>query len=511
MRSPRNYQQACFEAIRQAYKDKLKRVIVVLATGLGKTVIFVLVALMVRTKGGRVLVLVNRDVLADQAAKELSENGMHPSIERGQDKASPMSDLVVGSIQTMCGERLKKWNPDHYRLVICDECHGSASGTFKTVLDYFKDAHHIGVTATPNRHDKKGLWSGYEKIVFEMPLKERLEKDGTITPGGIEEGWLCDLVFREIPVPITLTDKVATCKRLSEDEEAGEYGLEPHLRRIFEASSSELPGRKALMFFPNCESSYEASKAYQRYGLNARHIEGVSGGSDTRPAMSKSNIKELLEWFAKEKDAVLCNAELLAVGYNQPDINMIGLIRLIKSETSYLQKLGRGTRTIANVDGMPDKQSRLDAIQSSYKPFCTVLDLCIQNQDHNLCNPAVLVTADADEQSFLREKRKSGKVVDFMEMEDLLRAKRTTDRDDMLAKMSEQIANAAAKKKSGKEPYYGHILKRMNPKHKGASDNAITYLSRLGYTGPKGITAQACYRITECFKAHQEKLSLSHS
>lgn len=504
MRSPRSYQTACFDAIRNSFSRGLKRVIVVLATGLGKTVIFVLIAMMVRAKQGRVLILVNRDVLADQSAQELVENGMHPSIERGADKASPMSDLVVGSIQTMSGARLKKWNRDHFKFIVCDECQGSAASTFKAVLDHFEVAFHLGVTATPNRHDRKGLWSGYEEIVFEMPLKQRIESDGTITPGGIEEGWLCDLVFREIPVPITLDDRIATCKKLSEAEEAGEYGLESHLQRIFEACAPDHTARKSLDFFPNCTSSFAAAEAFRRHGINARHIEGPGGPN----GMTKRDIAETLEWFKNEKVATLCNAELLSVGYNQPDINMIVLARLIKSETAYLQKIGRGTRTIAEVDLCVGRQARLDAIMVSAKPLCTVLDLCIQNEDHNLCNPAMLVTGDKDEQKFLRKLRKgNGNMVDLNDTDELLRAKRITDKDAALAMLSEQVANAAEKKaiKTG-EPYYRHILQKFVNGKSPATNPQMVYLKRLGYTGPDSISSQQAHLIIDIFKKHKQPI-----
>jgi superfamily II DNA or RNA helicase len=505
MKQPRDYQLACFDAIRSAFKRRLMRVIVVLATGLGKTVIFVLIACMVRTKGGRVLILVNRDVLCDQAALELVANGLHPAIERGADKASPMSELVVGSIQTMCGQRLLKWMPEHFRMVICDEVHGSAAESFKAVLDHFKSAYHIGVTATPNRHDGLGLWNGYEEIVFEMPLYGRETEDGIMCASGVGDGWLCGLRFIEIPVPITLDDRIATKKTLSEAEESGEFGLDGYLKRIYESSGAYLIERKALQFFPNCKSSIEAAEAYRSMGLNARHIEGPGGPA----SMNKSQIAEIIEWYRHEKHAVLCNAELLAVGYNQPDIDTIGLIRLIKSETAYLQKLGRGTRVIADVDSLATREERLAAIYASEKPECIVLDLCIQNKEHNLATPACLVTDNSAEKAALREARKSGKSIDVSQMETLLRAKRETDRDAAMAVMAEQVANAAKKTKKGKEPYYGHILLKPDGASLPCSDAAMRYLRSQGYTGTTQLTKQKCYLITELFKKHKQKLQLA--
>lgn len=518
MRKPRPYQQACFDAGRDAFKAGLRRIIFVLATGLGKTVIFVLVAIMVRAKGGRVLILVNRDVLCGQAADELKENGMHPVIECADDKASPLADLVVGSIQTMAsGKRIEKWNRDHFRMVICDECHGSSAATFAKVLDYFESAFHIGVTATPNRHDKKGLWKGYEKIVFEMPLKERREEiDGKeiVVPGGIEEGWLCDLVFKPVPVPITLGEKAAKCKSMSEDDEAGDYGIGPFMEAIIEQSVEEYRGMKALNFFPNCTSSFESAQKFRDAGLNARHIEGVGvreyiiGGKPQRVVTTKESIKETLAWFAGEKEAMLCNAQLLSVGYNQPDINVIGLTRLIKSETTYLQTLGRGTRTVADIDQWAEGSAldRRCAISFSSKPFCKVVDLLIQNEEHNLCDPAMLITDNKEDREHIRSERRSGKQIDLATVDEMIRAKRTTDREKALAQMTDAIANAAHKAQAKKfGPYLGHILKReVRPGWKPTSEKQIKYLRELGYNGI-APSAWHAHQIIDVLEKHRKK------
>ncbi len=509
MRTPRPYQQACFNAGREAFKSGLRHIIFVLATGLGKTVIFVLIALMTRAKGGRVLILVNRDVLTQQAASELRENGLHPVIECGQDKASPLADLVVGSIQTMAsGKRIEKWNRDHFRMVICDECHGSSAATFVKVLDYFESAFHVGVTATPNRHDKKGLWSGYEKIVFEMPLKERTA-DGITVPGGIEEGWLCDLVFKPAPVPITLTEKTAKCRSINEDDEAGDYGIGPYLEEIIEKSTPEYIGQKVLNFFPNCTSSRESAEAYKRAGINARHVEGAGGPA----GMTPKQVDEILEWFKGEKEGMLCNAQLLGVGYNQPDINVIGLTRLIKSETTYLQYIGRGTRTVANIDQWADGSAldRKCAIQFSAKPFCKVVDLLIQNEDHNLCEPATLITDDKEEREYIRSARKGGCQIDLATVDDMIRAKRKTDREKAMAQMTDAIANASLKAGRARDkdkqygPYLGHILEKpVGDGWKPASQKQIDYLQRLGFNGiaPSGWHAK---RLIDAYLAHRAK------
>jgi superfamily II DNA or RNA helicase len=499
----RDYQEACFSAIREAYANGKRGVMTTLATGLGKTCIFTMISGMVRTKGGRVLILVNRDVLCDQAAAELVAYGLHPVIERGQDKASPMSDLVVGSIQTLSGKRLEKWNKDHFKLVICDECHGSAAKTFKAVLDHFQSAYHLGVTATPNRHDKAGLWKGYQEIVFEMPLASRIESDGRRIAGGIDEGWLCPLEFRELPVPITLDDYAATKKSITEAEESAQFEKDGVLTRIFDEGAKMLQGMKSLCFFPNCKSSEEAAKAFCDRGLDARHIEGYQ---------STNERAKLLQWFKESQRGILCNADLLSVGFNQPDIQCVGMFRLCKSTTTYLQRLGRGTRPAIAVDGFANAAERCSAIAASTKPSCVVIDLMIQNEDHNLATPACLITDDAEEQKYLRQENK-GKRVDLSEMEDKLRTKKAIDKEKALAKLAEDAVNAAKKKGfNGKSSnvthngvFIGHILNRGN-NGKPASSGQLWYLSRnFNYRPAQPISAQQAYLLTERFKAHKKE------
>lgn len=503
MRVARYYQTDCFEAIRHAFRVKgLKRVIAELATGLGKTVIFTLITFMARERGGRVLILVNRDVLIGQAIQELAWNGIHAQREQAKERSSVMADVVVGSIQSMQGRWLERWPKNYFRLVILDECHGSGARTFQNILSHFGDAFHLGVTATVERHDKKGLWKGYEEIVYRMPLRGFTQKDGTRIVGGVDDGWLCDFDFQELPVPIVLDDAIALGKTISEAEELLEFEKNNYLPRLFAELSESAQGFKGIAFLPGCSASDRCAKEMQKRGVDARHIEG---------RMKKTDREGLFAWFKQTKTGILVCADLLSVGYNQPDVNWLGMCRIVRSEALYKQRLGRGTRPVCDVDSCQTREERLAMIAASDKPNCRVVDLMIQNENHNLCTPSCLITEDLAERQLLdKERSLSQRNLQLEEYESILKAKRIEAENKQLETLANDAANGAEKRRNHEKPFTGHILKHypmagMRP----ASEAQKRFMADLGYDGPMEVgenplTSQQAKRIIDVFIQHKK-------
>ena len=489
-REARNYQTECREAVKAAFARGLKGVAVELSTGLGKGFIIADIVRMVREKGGRVLVLVNRDNLVNQLSASIAEQGIIPVIERGMDNASPMSDCVVGSIQTLQKNRLLKWNRNHFRLVLTDEAHGAAAKTFRNVLDYFESAYHIFLSATIERHDKKGLWDGVTEIVYSMPLQK-----------GIEEGWLVPFQFEELPVPITIDDKLATKKMFTEEDESAVFSAGNYLPRLFAEAATRVVGRKALMFWPNCDASKEATKHFQEQGLDAKHVDGYE---------SKSEIATILDWFKEPGPKVLSNADLLSVGYDCPPIDCVGIMRLSRSIPMLKQRLGRGTRPLCDVDSCSNAEERRSLIAASPKPSVLVLDLMLQlgEVQNKFADATQLITEDSEEKKFLREEiSKAGRPLNMEELKDKLRVKKETDREKQLAKLAEDAANAAERKRNRSSFYVGDILRNYNPAHKPASDKFVRFVERLTglelKDGP--YSAFQIYRIKERFEKARER------
>ena len=472
-------------AIRAAFGRKLRGVVVELFTGAGKGYIIARIAELAREKGGRVLVLVNRDNLCEQLFESVRQQGLFPTMERGQDKASVMSEMVIGSIQTMQNARLARWPKDHFKLVITDEVHFGAAKTFVNTLDHFSSAWHVGLSATIERHDGKGIWKGYEERVFAMPLTE-----------GINQGWLVPFEFVELPVPIQIDDTLATKKMFTDEDESNVFKKENYLPRLYAAAAEARGNLKSLFFWPNCDASKDATTYFQSIGMNARHIDGY---------ISRNEQNEILEWFKNTPDSILSNADLLSYGYDNPSIQCIGIMRLSRSLPMLKQRLGRGTRPLCRVDDYTTADERRSAIESSDKPTVRVLDLMLQlgNVHHSFATPTDLITDDPDEREFLRKERQSGAPVNLEELGDKLKMKRQTDKDAQLAKLAEDAANAAEKRRRGsmhRGVFIGHILDHKSGSKPASKPHLRFLYSVYGYRPTDPITAQQAVRITQLFK-----------
>jgi DNA repair protein RadD len=175
----RSYQLRCIKALARAYEHH-NAVILQLATGAGKTVIFAEVIR--RLSGQRVLVLVHRRELIKQASRKLADAGVEHGVIAAGFASNPSAAVQIGSIQTIV-RRLDAL-PEFDQIVI-DECHHARAESWRRVLEMWPRARVLGCTATPARLDGKGLGVAhgglFEAIVCGPPIAELIE-DGYLSP-----------------------------------------------------------------------------------------------------------------------------------------------------------------------------------------------------------------------------------------------------------------------------------------------------------------------------------------
>ena len=331
--------------------------------------------------GHRVLILAHRDELLQQAADKLKQAcGLDSVLEKAESRAYELQDsftppqIVVGSVQTLKPSRLLKWRSDYFDLIIIDECHHSLSDSFTNILNYF-DAKVLGVTATPDRGDKKTLSKVFENIAYEYSMRD-----------AIAEGNLCNITAKLLPTRIDLTD-IRTV--------AGDYNVQdleqkisPLLQDVTKQISENIGTRKTLIFLPLINTSEKITQLLTLYGVSARHIDGTS-----------QDRKEILKDFERGEFQVLCNSSLLLEGYDCPEISCIVSLRPTKIRSLYCQMIGRGTRI------HPNKQDLL------------ILDFLWQSTKHDLCVPASLFGKDKNDVMALSEKITTEKQTDLLEAE----------------------------------------------------------------------------------------------
>lgn len=397
----RPYQEKAIHAVEEGWKE-YKRLLLVLPTGAGKTIVFSKVA--EGRTDGNVLILAHRDELIEQARDKYK---MVTGQETAKEKADETSigsglSVVVGSVQTLCRQsRLERFSHDHFGTIIVDEAHHAAADSYQRILSHFPDAYLLGVTATPDRADKKQLANSFDSIAYEYTMRD-----------AINDGYLCRITAQMIPLKIDMS----AAKISVGDYEVSSVAdaIEPYLEEIAKQVKIYAKDRKTIVFLPLVATSQKFTIMLQNIGVNAREVNGQS-----------EDRKEVLDWFDKAgKGTVLCNAMLLTEGYDCPSVDCIVVLRATKSRALYQQMVGRGTRPYPGKDNL------------------LLLDFLWQSQKYSLCRPASLFATNDEDVKAVTEK-----TVKVKEEIDLMGAASDAE-EARMQKLAEALkANAAKKKK----------------------------------------------------------------
>lgn len=343
----RPYQEQCIGQVFSSWREHRKNLIV-LPTGSGKTIIFANIA---HRASGRTLILAHREELLQQAVDKIRKStGLIAGLERAESTARFDAKVVVGSIQTMI-RRLDMFGTDQFQTVIVDEAHHVAADSYQKVLGHFSLSKVLGVTATPDRSDKKQLGSFFENVAYEITLMNL-----------IKQGYLAPIKVRVCDVSIDLSRVKFSVGDFDANDTSD--ALEPYLERVAE-QIKEFGGKKTLIFLPLIATSQMMTRICHAIGLNVKHVDGQS-----------EDRADILKWFKEQDRAVLCNAMLLTEGYDEPSIDTIVCLRPTRSRALYTQMVGRGTRIHPG------------------KTHLTILDFLWMTGRHNLVRPTCLVTSD---------------------------------------------------------------------------------------------------------------------
>lgn len=321
----RPYQETCIERVLAAYSQQPTggKALIVLPTGGGKTIVFASIA---HRLGLSTLIIAHRQELLQQAADKF--HLIDPMVGIGQVGAGRHEygyPVTVASVQTVSRpyhlEMLKRFN---YGLIIIDESHHAPSSGYKAVLDALPDAFVLGVTATPDRLDKKSIESIFGEPVFTASIIDM-----------IEQGYLCDL--RAIAVRTsTSLDEVHTQAgdfKLDELEEA--IDTQERNERVVKAYLEHCACRQALCFSVTVKHAQHLADTFKAHGSRAAVVSG-----ETRP----EERKRILSDYEQGKLSVICNCGVLTEGYDAPQTSCIIMARPTQSRALHMQCIGRGTR-----------------------------------------------------------------------------------------------------------------------------------------------------------------------
>ncbi|KAF6843091.1 DEAD/DEAH box helicase [Colletotrichum musicola] len=335
----RGYQQECIQSVLQSLDDGHKRLGISLATGSGKTVIFTQLIERIKPRTGlatQTLILAHRRELVEQAAKHCTNAYPDKSvdIEMGTLHASGFADITVASLQSITsGDRLKKFDPQRFKLVLVDEAHHIVAPNYMRVLGHFgldtKRAGSpslVGVSATFSRFDGLKLGAAIDQIVYHKDYVDM-----------IGDKWLSDVIF----TTVGSTADISKVKNgANGDFQQGELSRAVNIERVNEITVrswlAKASDRKStLVFCVDLAHVTGLTQMFRKHGFDARFVTG-----DT-PKLERSRV---LEAFRNDEFPVLVNCGVFTEGTDIPNIDCIVLARPTRSRNLLVQMIGRGMR-----------------------------------------------------------------------------------------------------------------------------------------------------------------------
>jgi superfamily II DNA or RNA helicase len=320
----RPYQVQAVAAARAALEEN-RSTLIVAATGTGKTAMFSEIA---RDWPGRVLMLAHRDELVQQGAHRLrQQTGRRVGIEKAEQYADVGAEIVVASVQTLCrDDRLARFGPDGFGLVIADEAHHYVAKSYRKILDYFATAKVLGVTATPDRGDRLALGQVFDSVASVYDIED-----------AIKDGFLCGIRATTVYCEdMSLEHVKTTAGDLNQGDLDAVMSTEKMLHEVAKPTIELAGGRRTLVFTTSVANAHRLAEVFCRY--NPESARAVDGG------MNLDVRRQVLADHQTGRFQFLVNVGIATEGYDDPAISCVVIGRPTKSRALYAQMCGRGTR-----------------------------------------------------------------------------------------------------------------------------------------------------------------------
>lgn len=363
---PRYYQRIAINRTVEAVAKGQQRILLVMATGTGKTctAFQIIHRLYESKKVKKVLYLADRNILIDQTIL----NDFAPFNEKGiltKVKAKNLEsqyDIYMSLYHQLSGdddeEAFRQFKPEFFDLIVVDECHrGSAkeNSRWRKILDYFSSAIHIGMTATPKETEDVSNSYYFGEPVYTYSLKQGID-DGFLAPYrvlrfGIDkdlEGYIPEEGKVDVNGQV-IEHRVYTSKdfdrKLIIDKRT-----ETVAKRITEYLKQTDRFSKTIVFCVDEEHALRMREAlinenHDLVAQNDKYIMRITGSDD----LGKQQLENFIDNNCRYP-TIVTTSKLLSTGVDCKMVKLIVLESNIQSMTEFKQIIGRGTRLVWDKD-----------------------------------------------------------------------------------------------------------------------------------------------------------------
>ncbi len=327
---PHVVQEEVLERLRNARAAGMKRGLVVMATGLGKTF---LSAFDAKAVGGKVLFIVHNNSILEQAKKAF--RAIFPDatlgLYNGYTKEAEC-DIVFANIHTL-RTRLESFRPDEFQYIIVDEFHHGATQNYVRVIKYFTPKFLLGLTATPNRTDNKSILAIVDNnLIYQITQREAIDR-GFLSPFHYY-AYYDDIDYSDIKHNGFRYDLVDLNKKLVIQRRDDSI-----IRKFMEVA----PHSKAIGFCVSIEHTVRAAEHFRDRGIRAVAIHS---------GMSQEYRNRLIEDFRRGDSQVVFVRDIFNEGIDFPEVETLLFLRPTESKIIFTQQLGRGLRLNAGKQGV---------------------------------------------------------------------------------------------------------------------------------------------------------------
>jgi type I restriction enzyme R subunit len=358
-RKPRYYQQIAINRTIEAIANGQKRILLVMATGVGKTYCAFQIAYRLWKAGvkKRVLFLADRNALIDQAQRGDFKHFRDKMTMVKNRKVDKSYEVYLSLYQGISGNEedkniYKQFSRDFFDLIIIDECHrGSAKddSAWHEILKYFNNATHIGLTATPKETTEISNIEYFGDPIYTYSLKQ-----------GIEDGFLAPYKVIRVGMNVDLEGwrpEKGKIDKVGEPVEDRIYNTKDYDRNLVIDERTQTVANKISEFL----------KGFDRFGKTIVFCVDIDHAERMRYALSKENPdlvtdnykyvmqitgdndegKRELDNFTDPESkypVIATTSELMTTGIDAQTCKVVVLDANIKSMTKFKQIIGRGTR-----------------------------------------------------------------------------------------------------------------------------------------------------------------------
>ncbi|GGE39384.1 hypothetical protein GCM10011360_28830 [Primorskyibacter flagellatus] len=326
-------------------------------TGAGKTIMLSAVTGRMTGDSAKACVLAHRDELTSQNRAKFAR--VNPDTETSVVDAATKSwnGQVTFAMAPTLSRAANLQAMPKLDLLVIDEAHHAVAESYRRIIDRVRDANPdariFGVTATPNRGDRKGLREVFDNVADQVRLGELIASGHLVPP-------------RTFVIDVGVQDQLRAVRKTADDYDMGAVAAimnrAPITEEVVRHWEEKAGDRQTVVFCSTVAHAMDVATAFNEAGNPAAVVLGDMGSAER---------KMVLEAYASGESQIVVNVAVLTEGWDHPPTSCVVLLRPSSYKSTMIQMVGRGLRTVDPAEH-----------PGIVKTDCIVLDFGISSLTH---------------------------------------------------------------------------------------------------------------------------------